>query len=148
MGLDYGPVYDYLRNLNPTGELRAEDYAAGENLRGRLVSAAGETGGGLRMQALRRYRTYGLGTSPAQETSLQRIGEQEALAREHAGTSSEEYLSNLRLGRERFGQQKGLLEFQARINEITGNRQRHAISQASFLNSLLEFTPAIISAFA
>jgi len=134
----------YAAGLRPTGYLTAEDYAAGEGVRRRLSGAATEAGANLRLEALRRIRQRGIDIAPASEATLSRIGETEAVGHERAAEGAEEYLGNVRLGREQFEMQKALALLGGRIGEATGQQGRQDIRDATFFNALLELTPSII----
>jgi hypothetical protein len=121
------------KSYRPQGYLTAEDYAGAERTRGRLTSAVGEAGRGLRLQAMRRYQQRGLAGSAAQEATLSRIGETEALGRENAGAAAEDQLYNVRMGRE-------LQD----LEQFYRHQNRQDLARSTFLNSLLELTPGIL----
>lgn len=131
-----GKSFKGYRPYRGRGELTREDYEAAERTRGRLTTQSNEFGRGLRTEALRRYQRRGLAGAPAQEATLSRIADIEATGRQHAGDAAEELLYNVRLGRE--------------MQDVQGyyaHESRQAVAHAAYLNSLLEFTPRILSFF-
>lgn len=134
-----------LRASQPTGYLTPADYRAAELTRGRLnegVQAQGELGG---YEIGRRAQARGLAGSPSEERDRARLQQQTLLGAEHAGSTAEEQLYNIRTGREGFERQKALDIFGAE----TGQAQREgALQQAqngAFWNSLNEFMPTILN---
>lgn len=142
--VDWTELMNFSRSLQPTGYLLPTDYAAAGALRSRLSGASTEAARGLRLEALRRLRQRGIDLAPATEATLGRIGEREALGHEQAGSAAEEYLSNLRLGREKFEQGKAMSVLNARLGQAGADINRRALRDTTFFNSLLELTPSIL----
>lgn len=145
-GLDWNSLSAYSDSLKPQGYLTPEDLGAAASTRGRLRRGVSASAGTLRADAMRRARQRGTGTSSAVEATLGRIGEGEAAGHERAGESAEEQLYNVRLGRERFGQQKALTILGGKIRDEGYVRQSRTLRQTAFLNSLLQLSRGTISA--
>jgi len=135
---DINRILRYIDARRPRGYLDPEDYAAAEGTRSRLSGQASRTAQGLRYEALRRYSQRRLVGSPAEETTLSRVGEIEAAGRERAGDVAEQQLYDIRLGRERYGQQVNLAALGYNVNEAYRNQARSDAQQSTFYNSLLE----------
>lgn len=134
-----------LRAAFPLG-LTAEDLRSGELTRGRLSESARAEGQLAGFEVSRRQRARGLTGSPSEERAQARVGQQVALGVQRAGESSEELLSNIRLGRERARQEAELAIFGAQTGETARESARQQAEDAAFWNSLLEFAPTIIGA--
>lgn len=134
----------YSDSLRPTGYLTADDTKAGEGVRRRLSGAATEGAANLRLEALRRLRQRNVDVAGSSEATLARIGEREVAGHERAAEGAEEYLANVRLGRESFEQQKALQLLSGRIGDAVGERSRADLRDTTFFNSLLDITPSIM----
>jgi hypothetical protein len=144
--VDWGSIERWLGGIRPSGYLTDADYAAAETTRSRLARDATTSAALLRTEAMRRARQRGLGTAPALETTLARIGEAEARGRQSAGESAEEQLYSVRLGNQRFEQEKALALIGSRIQDVIGGRAAGDARQAAFWNSVIDYAPAALDA--
>jgi len=136
IGHDYRAAIAELRASRPTGYLTPEDYRAAELTRGRLTEAATASGDYARMEALRRSQARGLAGSPSSERDIARINDQTAYGRQQAGTSAEEQLYNIRMGRESYGQNVALAAFGAQTHLADREQQSRDAQTAAFWNSM------------
>jgi hypothetical protein len=145
-GPDYRRAIAELRASQPVGYLTPADMRAAELTRGRLaegVQGEARLGG---YEIGRRFRARGLAGSPAEERSRARLEADKLLGIEHAGTSAEEQLYNIRTGREGYERQKALNVFSAQIGGANQQYERQQAEQGAFWNSLNEFIPTITGA--
>lgn len=133
-----------LRASRPTGYLTPEDYLAASRVRGRLSEGVQGQGRLQGYEIGRRFQARGLAGSPAEERSRARLDQNVLLGQEHAGESAEDYLSNLRTGRESYQHQNDLAIFGAQVDQNQRDAARMDAQQGAFWNSLNEFMPAII----
>lgn len=131
---------------NPQGFNTPEDMAAAEAVRGRLRRDNASTAAQRRQLVLRRAAQRGTLGSTATDTTLSRVGQDEALGNEHAGGTAEDLLYNARLGRERFGQTRALTIMGGRIQDASSRRYANTIRHTAFLNSLLDMSKSSLDA--
>jgi hypothetical protein len=138
--------FNSLLNVDyPTGKLTDDDIWAAERTKTRLGRAVRDRAGQGRQLARRRAAMRGTLGSSALETTLARLGEGEALGLERAGAVGEEQLSNMRIGRERFAQQRAMAVIGGRLRESSDRRYQGTLRQTAFTNSMLKLSRAMLT---
>lgn len=135
---DWNEMVRFSGSLRPEGYLTGDDYTAAEATKTRLRRGVTDAAGHRRSMALQRAAQLGLLSSPGIETTLGRIGQDEALGHERAGALGEEELRNTKLGRERFGQQKAMHILGGKLRDASMNRQFGEARRTAFYNSILK----------
>jgi hypothetical protein len=136
----------YADSFRPSGYLTPEDLASGEAQRARGVRGATATAGLQRLEAMRRIRARGIDSAPANEATLARVDQGEARGRQAAGDAADEYLSNIRTGNQRFEQNKAMALIGGHLQDTVRGGARADAQQSTFMNSLLDYTPAALGA--
>ncbi len=145
--LDWNTLTGMSDSLKPTGYITPEDIATAEATKTRLRRGVSDTAGQARQMVLRRAAMRGTLGSSALETSLARVEQGEALGNERAGAVGEEQLANMRIGRERFGQQKALTLLGGKLTDMGLARNARTLRHTAFLNSLLSLAQSGLAVY-
>jgi hypothetical protein len=138
--------FDSLLNADyPTGKVTDDDIWAAERTKTRLRRAVTDRSGQGRDLIRRRAAQRGTLGSSALETTLARLGEGEALGLERAGAVGEEQLDNMRIGRERFAQNRAMAVIGGRLRDASDRRYQGTLRQTAFTNSMLELSRAMLA---
>ncbi len=121
----------------PTGYVGPEDLAYAERIRLRGTRALASTAEALGAESRRRYAQLGLSYSPAAMASQRRLNADLLEQQAEVGRGAEDWLSQLRYGREAFERQRLSDVFAARLGLARDQQQYRSAQNAAFLNSLL-----------
>ncbi len=145
--IDWNQLQSFSNSLTPEGYVTPTDIAASAATKERLGKSATAKAGEQAAMVRRRAEQRGTGTSPALETSLARVGQNEAAANERAGETAEQQLYNAFLGNKRFAQQKDLTLLGAKVGDLGYARNQANARYSTWMNSLMGLSQAALDHF-